>query len=183
MLRKISFVLLLVTPAATPAAEMDMAELLKNKIRIVQHMALNPLLVKAVRLQNSEALSSEMINQRELDWKANEESAPLKNSMLAGYHADIMRRFVDDNPAFTRIYLTDNKGANVAAYPLTDDYWQGDEEEWIKSFNEGSGQVFIGPLEQDPKTKSILTHVSAPVLYRARTIGVLVVDLRLGGEE
>jgi hypothetical protein len=158
----------------------EMSESLKNTIRMVQHMALNPLLIKAVRQQNFQVLDMEAIQSREQEWKAGSTNA-LKESMLAGDHATLMRRFIDENRGLLEICLTDSRGANVAAYPLTDDYWQGDEEEWIQSFNEGKGQVFIGSLKRDEETDSIFTHVSAPVYDRNKTIGVLVVAVRLGG--
>lgn len=168
---------------ATSMSEAEITNLLKSKIRMVQHLALNPLLINAVRQQNSEALDMKTIEQREQEWKAGSQSIELKISMLMGDHATVMQRFIDGNRGLSDIYLTDNQGANVAAYPLTDDYWQGDEEEWAMSFNNGSGQVFIGSLEQDKKTNSLFTHVSAPVLDRNKTIGVLVVGVRLGGIE
>lgn len=171
----------LFSSAASAASEEEITRTLKSKIRMIQHMALNPLLIKAVRRQNSEALDMTAITQRDEDWEIADEASALKSSMLTGDHALIMQRFIDDNHGLSEIYLTDNQGANVAAYPLTDDYWQGDEEEWTGSYNDGSGQVFIGALEQDKRTNSIYTRVAAPVLDRNRTIGVLVVGLKLGG--
>lgn len=168
---------------AATQSEDDISESLKNKIRMVQHMALNPLLIKAVRQQNSEALDMETIKQREQDWQAGGEATELKKAMSAGKHASLMQRFIDENRSLVEIYLTDNQGANIAAYPLTDDYWQGDDEEWIESFNSGKGQVFIAALKQDEKTNSIFTHVAAPVFDRNKTIGVLVVGVRLGAIE
>ncbi|HEX7028309.1 MAG TPA: PDC sensor domain-containing protein [Gammaproteobacteria bacterium] len=169
-------------PTAT-FADNNISQSLKNKIRMVQHMALNPLLIKAVRQQNFEALDMEIVHAREQEWKTAGESEDLKKSMLEGEHAALMQRFMDENRGLLEICLTDSLGANVAAYPLTDDYWQGDEEEWIKAFNDGKGQVFIGSLERDEKTNSMFTHVSAPVFDRNKTIGVLVVAVRLGGIE
>lgn len=168
---------------AATQSEDDISGSLKNKIRMVQHMALNPLLIKAVRQQNSEALDQETINQRDKDWQSGDKAAELKKSMQTGVHASLMQRFIDENRSLVEICLTDNRGANVAAYPLTDDYWQGDEKEWIESFNNGKGQVFIGSLKRDEKTNSIFTHVAAPVFDRNKTIGVLVVGVRLGAIE
>lgn len=164
-------------------ADNNISQSLKNKIRMVQHMALNPLLIKAVRQQNFEVLDAETIQVREEEWKKTGEHEDLKKSMLTGEHAVLIQRFMDENRELLEICLTDSHGVNVASYPLTDDYWQGDEEEWIKAYNEGQGQVFIGSLERDEKTNSIYTHVSAPVFDRNKTIGVLVVAVRLGGIE
>jgi hypothetical protein len=75
------------------------------------------------------------------------------------------------------VFLTDNKGANVAAYPPTSDYWQGDEEKFTLSFNDGDGQVFIGPLEFDDSTKKTQVQISAPIREDNETIGVLVLGV------
>ena len=83
----------------------------------------------------------------------------------------------DLDAAYNEAFLTDNQGANVAAFPPTSDYFQGDEEKWSESFNEGSGRVFIGPVELDESTGVRAVQISAPVLDQGRTIGVLVVGI------
>ena len=65
----------------------------------------------------------------------------------------------------------------MAAYPPTSDYWQGDEEKWTASYNNGEGVVFIGPLELDESTQKTLVQISAPVISNDETIGVLVLGV------
>ena len=67
----------------------------------------------------------------------------------------------------------------MAAFPATSDYMQGDEEKWSASFNGGDGRVFIGSLELDESTNTVAAQVSAPVLDRGNTIGVLVVGVTI----
>ena len=83
-------------------------------------------------------------------------------------------------PTLIEAFVMDNQGANVATYPFTSDYWQGDEEKWSASYNGGDGKVFVGPLELDTSTQTYAVQVSAPVLDRGETIGVLVVGVTIG---
>lgn len=184
MLRKMLFALCLLAPAASQAAAMTEAEItaaLNNKIRMVRHMALNPLLVKAVRKQNAEGLDSATIERRDRRWAQADSDDPLKAATQEGQHSVVIRRFVDMNSEFSDVVLTDDQGAAVAGYPLAGGYWQGDRPEWQQAFNEGEGRVYLSPLRQESASNVITTAIAAPVLNRSETIGVLLVGVRLGG--
>jgi len=157
--------------------ESELQELLKIKMRTVQHMALNPKLIAAVRRQNAEKLDLNSIKQRDNDWKANKNLTPFKRSLQENGAGKMLKRYVNRNPSLNEAFLTDNQGANVAAFPATSDYWQGDEEKWTASFNEGDGKVFLGPVERDESTNTLAVQVSAPLFHQGETIGVLVVGV------
>ena len=91
--------------------------------------------------------------------------------------ARYFERRVENNVAIDEVFLTDNQGANVAAFPPTSDYWQGDEEKWTASYNNGNGVVFIGPLEFDDSTQKTQVQISAPILSQNQTVGVLVLGV------
>ncbi|HEX5057398.1 MAG TPA: PDC sensor domain-containing protein, partial [Gammaproteobacteria bacterium] len=179
----IALALMTLPPAASAArlTNEQITQLLQDKIRVVQHMALNPLLVKAVRRQNAQSLDAATIEQRDREWRSSGDEGPLKRALQSGDHAAVMRRFVDQDPALSGALLADNQGANVATYRLADDYWQGDEAEWERTYNRGEGQVYVSPIQLDEKTGAASTYVAAPVLDRGATIGVLVVGVNLGG--
>lgn len=165
--------------AQTEIDKNEIQELLRTKMRTVQHMALNPALIQAVRQQNVEALDMNNIKQRDTDWKATKALTPFKRSLQENHAGKMLKRYVVRNPSLNEAFLTDNKGANVAAFPATSDYWQGDEEKWTESFNEGSGQLFLGPVERDESTNTYAVQVSAPLFHQGETIGVLVVGVTL----
>lgn len=155
----------------------ELKELLRTKVRTVQHMALNPVLIQAVRRQNAEKLDLDQIKQRDNDWKATKNITPLKRSLQENNAGKMLKRYVSRNPFLNEAFLTDNQGANVAAFPATSDYWQGDEEKWTESFRDGEGQVFLGPIERDESTNTVAVQVSAPLYHQGETIGVLVVGV------
>ena len=175
-------VLALVTSAGSAQQDIsdsELEELLRVKIRTVQHMALNPLLVRATRQQNASGLGAEEIARRDKAWKATKELTPFKLSLQTSPAGRFLKHQVERSTSFNEAFLTDNQGANVAAFPATSDYWQGDEEKWSESFNGGDGRVYIGALALDESTNTVAAQVSAPVLDRGKTIGVLVVGVTI----
>jgi hypothetical protein len=157
----------------------ELEELLHVKVRTVQHMALNPLLVRAVRQQNASGLTPEEIARREKAWRATKELTPFKLSLQTSPAGRFLKQQVQRSTSFNEAFLTDNQGANVAAFPATSDYWQGDEDKWTNSFNDGDGRIYIGGLKLDESTNTVAAQVSAPVLDRGKTIGVLVVGVTI----
>lgn len=170
-------------PAAAIAqekiSESELEALLRVKIRTVQHLALNPVLVRAVRQQNASGLTADEIKRRDESWTAAKELTPFKLSLQTSPAGDFLKAQVQRSPSFNEAFLTDNQGANVAAFPATSDYFQGDEEKWSAAFNGGDGRIFIGPLERDESTNTVAAQISAPVMDRGRTIGVLVVGVTI----
>ena len=153
-------------------------DLLGVKIRFATHMAFNPSIVRAVEEQNSRAITLAEIKNRDETWKnAGGSMNGLIREVTQNDVARYFRRRVENNSAIDEVFLTDNQGANVAAFPPTSDYWQGDEEKWTASYNNGDGMVFIGPLEFDESTRKTQVQISAPVISKEQTIGVLVLGV------
>lgn len=182
MIRKILFICALVCPALVSAddilSQQEIEERLAVKVRFARHMALNPAIVRAVESQNGEQLALAEIQRRDEAWKnAGGELTDLIKNITENPVAQYFRRRVENNAAIQEVFLTDNQGANVAAYPPTSDYWQGDEEKWTASYNDGNGVVFIGPLEFDESTQKTQVQISAPIVSRDRAVGVLVLGV------
>jgi hypothetical protein len=157
----------------------ELEGLLKVKIRTVQHLALNPVLVRATRQQNRVGLTMDEIKRRDDAWRGSKELTPFKRSQQESRAGKLLKRFVDRSISFNEAFLTDVQGANVAAYPATSDYWQGDEDKWIESYRGGDSRIFIGPLELDDSTQTYAVQISAPVLDRDRSIGILIVGVTI----
>ena len=115
-------------------------DLLGVKIRFATHMAFNPSIIRAVENQNNGAITLAEIQQRDDIWKnAGGSLNALIREVTQNDVARYFQRRVENNTAIDEVFLTDNQGANVAAYPPTSDYWQGDEEKWTASYNNGRG--------------------------------------------
>lgn len=171
---------LLVPGTALAQTEIDPSELddvLRAKARTVQHMALNPAVIRAVRRQNAEELSLTTIMERDQAWKKPGRTSQFQRELQLNPAGRFLKAHVRDNPAFVEAFVTDAQGANVAVYPLTSDYYQGDEDKWASAFDEGRGRVRVGTAERDASTGASAVQISAPVMDKGRAIGVLVVGV------
>ena len=182
MYKNIMAAMLLVLPAVSQAeielSDEQIEELLDVKIRFATHMAYQPNIIRAVEAQNGEQLTLAQIKERDEIWiGANGGSNSLIREITRNDIARYLQRRVENNSAIDEVFITDNQGANVAAYPPTSDYWQGDEGKWTSSFNKGKGTIFIGPLEQDASTNKSQVQISAPIVSNDQTIGVLIMGV------
>ena len=182
MFKRLLMAMLLTLPVVSQAeielTDVQIEELLEVKIRFATHMAFQPNIIRAVEAQNSQQLTLAEIKERDQMWiDANGGSNSLIREITRNDIARYLQRRVENNSAIDEVFITDNQGANVAAYPPTSDYWQGDEGKFTSSFNKGRGEVFIGPLEQDASTNKTQVQISAPIISNDATIGVLVMGV------
>ena len=143
-------------------------------IRAVQQLANHRIVREAVDGQNARRMTLDRIKGIDEAWSGTEELTPFKLSQQTSEAGTLLKQSVLLNPSYTELFVTDNQGANVAAYPATSDYWQGDEDKFTESFV-GNGRVFVGEVEYDESTKSVGVQVSVPVYDdNNRVAGVLV---------
>jgi len=158
----------------------EMASVLLSKITGVNQLAKQVRFIRAVKKQNAMGLSLDEIKQRDQQWVVSGPDSDLKLSMSSSAIGKFLSSVIKNNgDKYNEMFLTDNQGANVAAYPLTSDYWQGDEAKFINSFNNGDGKVYIGDLEFDESTKVNAIQISVPVNYGNKAIGVLVIGVKV----
>lgn len=152
---------------------------LKSEIKRVSRMTQNPILIEAVVSQNAEDLTMELIKQRDERWKTSDTNDEFKQEMIASTAGRYLSNLMKSSKAYTEAFLTDNQGANVAASPLTSDYWQGDEDKWVRSFTPEGGAVYVGPMEWDDSSGYNAVQISVPVKQENNVIGVMVVGVKL----
>ncbi|RMD82301.1 MAG: hypothetical protein D6815_09545 [Candidatus Dadabacteria bacterium] len=168
------------TIASAELSQAHLRRLLRAKIEAAEELAASSLVVAAVKRHNARKLSLEKIKELDREWTATSHLTPLKREVLDNPVAKHFRSLVTfEDTIYSELFLTGNQGATIAAYPLTTDYWQGDEDKWIKAYNGGAGQVFVGPVRYDESTKTDSVQISVPVLDGERAIGVLVVGIKL----
>lgn len=146
-------------------------------VRAIRKLASNRILRTAVEQQNAKGMSLEQIKDIDKSWSGSKELTPFKLHLQETEAGTLLKQSVLLNPQYTELFLTDQRGANVAAYPATSDYWQGDEDKFTNAYNNG-GRIFVGKQKFDESTKKVGVQVSVPV-YSAdnRVIGVLVAGL------
>ena len=148
--------------------------------------AKDPVIVNAVKEANKKAmLSQEEIGRVDKKWQTAEEIDHWIDSFLNNECAMHLKKFQNKQRGkrtlYSEIFVMDHQGLIVAESDKTSDYWQGDENKFIKSFAQGEGSIFVDELDFDSSTQSFSIQVSAPILDpdTGRAIGAMTVGIDL----
>ncbi len=155
-----------------------MESIINTHISLIEIWAKDLQIIQATKKQNQKDIDIAEIKRIDKDWvngKIEHFISELLNNSLSRY---LSKKVQSNSALYVEAFLCDKKGALVGAYPQTSDYWQGDEDKFIKSFNNGSGHVYVGSIEYDESVKMYSVQLSVPVLDEQKTIGVLVVGLK-----
>jgi hypothetical protein len=153
--------------------------ILLTEVARLGRVASNKVLVSAVLEQNAEKLTQEMIADRDNAWASSDSNDEFKQAMLTSEAGVFLQNLINSTGSYTEAFLVDNQGANVATYPLTSDYWQGDEDKFTKAFTGKAGEVYISNMEWDESSQFNAVQISVPVLENGEAIGIMVVGVKL----
>jgi hypothetical protein len=155
-------------------------KLLIAQITGVQQLAKQSRFIQAAKKQNEQNRSLSEIKKLDKAWIASGPDYALKQSMSANPVGKFLKNVITNNNAkYNEAFLTDAQGANVAAHPITSDYWQGDETKFTAAFANGKGDIYIGDIEFDESTQTNAVQISVPVKYNSQAIGVLVMGVKV----
>ncbi|MBU0649525.1 PDC sensor domain-containing protein [Patescibacteria group bacterium] len=148
--------------------------------------AKNPIVVNAVKEANIEATrSQDEIIRLDEKWRQIEEVDEWIESYLTNGCADYLKEVQNKKEhgatVYAEIFVMDKQGCIVAETDKTSDFWQGDEDKFIKSFANGKGDIFIDEASYDESTGIYSVQVSVPVLDAdsGRAIGAMTVGIDL----
>lgn len=133
----------------------------------------DPVIVKAVKAQNAKGMSLEQIKAKDTEWKNTPGIADYMKAIMESECGRHLRGIQESESFYAEIFVMDNQGANVAMTDKTSDFWQGDEAKFQKSFNNGSGAVFVDDVEFDDSSQAYLVQVSVPVIDGDKIIGAI----------
>ncbi|WP_417455336.1 hypothetical protein [Kiloniella sp.] len=163
-------------------------EIIKKEIKPISKLES---VITAIKQQNLEHTNIHEIKIIALDqkWRLETEKLgsgpidhPLINKLLNKFASKELRSIKDKQKGlFTEIIVTDNKGLNVAISDITSDYWQGDEDKWLKTFQVGPKAIFIGEPDLDESTQAFQLQISITIIdpLNDQGIGSLTVGLDL----
>ncbi len=154
-----------------------MRSILDAHAQLVKQWANHPAVVNEVIKHNYLEQSLDDVKQIDRMWREGKKEA-FARSLQENKSGHFLKKRILENRLYTEAFLCDDQGAVVGEYPMTSDYWQGDEDKFLKSFNGGEGQVYIGPIEFDESSGEISVQISVPVRSQGATVGVLVVGLK-----
>ncbi len=159
------------------ALSVRMRSILDAHAQLVKQWANHPAVVNEVIKHNYLEQSLDDVKQIDRMWREGKKEA-FARSLQENKSGHFLKKRILENRLYTEAFLCDDQGAVVGEYPMTSDYWQGDEDKFLKSFNGGEGQVYIGPIEFDESSGEISVQISVPVRSQGATVGVLVVGLK-----
>ncbi|MFQ5893237.1 MAG: PAS domain S-box protein, partial [Nitrospinota bacterium] len=165
------------------AAKIDLA--LRKEIDQWRVFAHNDALIEAVERANRryEGLGPEVVRSEferiDREWPFSEAYRHFYTPRLNSIDR-LLSRYQSLYPeGYAELFVTDGKGALIAATNRTTDYWQADEGWWQIAFSEGRGAVYVGDVEFDDSAQLYAVAVALPVKSRdgTRAVGVLKVIL------
>ena len=130
-------------------------------------------IVAAVKAENAKGKSLDQIKEMDKKWKATPGVVDYMKALMDSECGKYIAGIQSSAPYYAEIFVMDNQGANVAMTDKTSDYWQGDEAKFQKSFNGGSGSVFVDEVEFDDSAQAYLVQVSVPVKDGDNVIGAI----------
>lgn len=133
----------------------------------------DPLIVAVVRGQNAKGKTLAEIKKLDKFWKNTQGISDHMRRIMKSECANYLRRIKISKAYFAEIFLMDHHGALIATTDKTSDFWQGDEDKFQKSYNHGSGAVFVGNVAYDKSTRTDLVHISVPVMDGGKAIGAI----------
>jgi hypothetical protein len=158
---------------ATAVAEQAPQKVIDLAHSTLAGLGTDPVIVKAVKDENAKGKTLTQIQDMDKTWKGTPGIADYMQALMDSECGKYLQKIQGSTPYYAEIFVMDNQGANVAMTDKTSDYWQGDEAKFKKSFNGGSGAVFVDEVEFDDSTQAYLVQVSVPVKDGDEVIGAI----------
>ncbi len=154
------------------------AEKVEAGVKNLETLARTPSIVTAAQTANLKRAdwTAEEIAALDQAWKDDApEIVATQNEISNNYISQYLSDFLKNNPEEVEVFVTDEKGLNIAMSDTTSDFLQADEGWWKSAFAGGSGETFIDLVEYDESTKTYAMNIGVPIRDREtqKAIGVL----------
>lgn len=102
---------------------------------------------------------------KEMDrrWEKAADNDPLITEYTESAVGKRLKEIADNDPSIAEIFITDKYGGLVAASNKTSDFYQGDEDWWKRSFDNGKGSIFIDQAGFDASSKVLSIAIALPI--------------------
>jgi hypothetical protein len=144
----------------------------------------DPVVIDAVNQQNRETsgYSRGRIEELEVQWHDEFESGAydLIEQQLERPISRLLRRVKRNSEGtYRELFVMDAVGLLVGSSDPNNDYWQGEEEKWLKTYKVGRGSMHVGTLKFDESALAWVIQISLPVVdpKTRKPIGALTVGV------
>ena len=166
-----------------PAASFEIPAALVDDLRKVVQQDVALISLRSQNDRHADIAQAE-IDRLDTQWRDGTKAATqpliaqLMGSPLSSYLIDIKARSLG---LFVEIFVMDDKGLNVGQSSITSDYWQGDEDKYLKTFAVGPDAVHYGEVEYDDTYKIQKQQVSFPIIdpKGGKALGAVTFEINL----
>ncbi|MBI5180701.1 MAG: PAS domain S-box protein [Nitrospirae bacterium] len=142
--------------------------------------------IEAVNQKYTESSNEELIkeiNRIEKNWPQLNERNPILKDILTNELSAYLKEYKKlEKEEYAEIFITDVKGAIIAATNKTTGYFQADEKWWEETYNSGKGSIYIADVGYDESAKVFSLNFCLPIMdgQNKKVIGVIkvVTDIR-----
>jgi len=155
----------------------ELKQLLGKKIELLKNLATNPQIIEIIKRFNekNQEISISDILKDDKKWKETKGIDDFIKPFIINECAQFLVEFQEQYDEFPEIFITDENGLIVGETNKTSDYYQADEQWWIKAYNDGIGRIYFGEIEYDESAHAEAISIYIPVMDSQynKAIGVI----------
>ena len=155
----------------------ELKQLLGKKIELLKNLATNPQIIEIIKRFNekNQEISISDILKDDKKWKETKGIDDFIKPFIINECAQFLIEFQEQYDEFPEIFITDENGLIVGETNKTSDYYQADEQWWIKAYNNGIGRIYFGEIEYDESAHAEAISIYIPVMdfQYNKAIGVI----------
>jgi len=155
----------------------ELKQLLGKKIELLKNLATNPQIIEIIKRFNekNQEISISDILKDDKKWKETKGIDDFIKPFIINECAQFLVEFQEQYDEFPEIFITDENGLIVGETNKTSDYYQADEQWWIKAYNNGIGRIYFGEIEYDESAHAEAISIYIPVMDSQynKAIGVI----------
>ena len=157
----------------------SLSRILSEEIEGLDVYASTPAVQKAIEASNarfaamSEEEMSAFFEVRDKEWLLQNPGSGIARGLLSSEASQELTEAARHDTGLAEIFVTNRFGGLVAASAMTSDYYQADEDWWIKAFDEGRGKEIVSDFAYDESAGLVGLTLAVPIKNRAnQVIGV-----------
>ena len=143
----------------------EVNRILEQKKMLLKDFAADPMVIRFVKESNKKNKDHSASDIADLDkkWQEADGIDDFIKPYITNDCALYLVSFQDNHDVFSEIFITDIKGLIIGETNKTSDFYQADEDWWVQTYNNGTGNEFYGEIEYDESSRSEAIPVYVPV--------------------
>lgn len=139
----------------------------------------DPVVVNAVKAQDMEhaKINNVEIDKADIGWTERTDKQLIDSKMNNPLSEFLRKKKAAGDGIIFEIFIYDSKGLNVGETDLTQDYYQGDEAKYWKTYGTAPNAIFIDKVEKDHGTNVSQASLTVTDPQSGNAIGAVTVGI------